>query len=102
MSDRFYLVTFDLRNSKGREAEYRQADESLKFRFGRDNFWKIVKQCRIIRTGQDAREIRSTLSQVLGSNCNILVVRLRRGYAFRIVDARDRRVARGLLSQIPS
>lgn len=102
MTGRFYIVTFDLQNSKGREAEYPRADAALRLRFGSQNFWKIVKQCRIVRTNEDARQIRATLQQVLGGNCNILVVRLRRGYAFKLTTPAARIVARDCLQQIPS
>jgi hypothetical protein len=102
MTDRFYLVTFDLQNSKGREAEYTRADTALRFRFGAQNFWKIVKQCRIVRTNQNARQIQATLQQTLGGNCNILIVRLRRGYAFTLTTATARITARDCLQQIPA
>lgn len=102
MTSRFYMVTFDLRNSKGRENEYAKADAALKFRYGDQNYWKIVKQCRIIRTNQDARQIRDMLNQSLGGNCNILVVRLKRGFAFTLLNPLDRVVARDCLQQIPS
>jgi hypothetical protein len=102
MTGRFYLVTFDLENSRGREAEYTLADTALRFRFGAKNFWKIVKQCRIVRTNQDARQIRASLQQTLGGNCNILIVRLRRGYAFTLTTPAARITARDCLQQIPS
>jgi hypothetical protein len=102
VSTRYYLVTFDLKNSKGREAEYKRADDALVLRYGPQNYWRIVKQCRIIRTSQDARHIRDSLHQRLGGNCNILVVRLRRGYAFTLMDPQDRAKARDCLQNIPS
>lgn len=100
MTARFYMVTFDLRNSKGRENEYVKADNALKFRFGPQNYWKIVKQIRIVKTGQDARQIRDMLHQTLGGNCNILIVRLRRGYAYTLINPKDRETAKDCLQQI--
>lgn len=102
MTNRFYMVTFDLEDSKNRTNEYKAAEEALKFRFGPDNYWKILKQCCIVRTNRDAREIRDTLIQRLGQKCNILVIRLRRGYAFKIKDREKRTSAQSCLSQIPS
>lgn len=96
----FYMVTFDLQNSAGRSDDYRHAESSLKFRFGPDNYWKLVKQCAIVRTDQGARSIRDALGQRLGADCNILVVKLARGYAFKIRDHAKRRAARQCLRQI--
>lgn len=96
----FYMVTFDLQNSSGRSDDYRQAENSLKFRFGVDNYWKLVKQCAVVRTDQGAAAIRDALSQRLGSDCNILVVKLAQGWAFKIRDQSKRHVARRCLSQI--
>jgi hypothetical protein len=102
MTKRFYLVTFDLIGSRGRENEYKRAEDALTFRFGKDNYWKLVKQCAVVRTNQDARAIRDVLQQRLGRNCNILVMRLRRGYAFSIRDPLKRQAAKDCLQQIPS
>ena len=102
MTSRFYMVAFDLKNSKGRESEYARADAALQFRVGAKNCWRIVKQCRIVRTDQDASSIRNMINQSLGGNCNILVVRLKRGYAFTLMNPDDRIVARDCLQQIPS
>jgi hypothetical protein len=100
MTERFYMVKFDLKNSKGREAEYYRADAALKFRFGPSNYWKIVKQCRIVRTDRDASAIRNSLTQTLGGNCNILVVRLRHGHAYTLVDPAARLAAKNCFDQI--
>jgi len=43
MSDRFYLVTFDLVNSRGREAEYAKARVALKF-------LAVIPHVRYLRT----------------------------------------------------
>lgn len=101
MTERFYLVTFDLLNSKNRTNEYAIARQALKFRFGANNFWRIVKQCCIVRTDQNASAIRDVLSQRLGKNCNILVVRLARGYAFRMATPGLGGFAKECLDQIP-
>lgn len=94
------MVTFDLQNSKGRSGEYLNAESSLRFRFGPDNYWKIVKQCAIIRTDEGAASIRDTLSQKLGAECNILVVKLARGYAFKIRDPLQREKAKECLRKV--
>lgn len=95
-----YLVTFDLIGSEGRNNEYSLAEQALKFRFGPENYWKIVKQCAIVRTGQGAVAIRDTLSQRLGANTNILVVKLQKGYAYRLRDSRARASAIDCLGSI--
>jgi hypothetical protein len=100
MVARFFMVTFDLKNSKGREAEYQRADSGLKFRFGPTNFWKVVKQCRIVRTDLAAVDVRDALKQYLGGNCNILVVRLARGYAYSLLDRVAKKTANDCLPLI--
>jgi hypothetical protein len=56
MTGRFYLVTFDLENSRGREAEYTLADTALRFRFGGKNFWKMLNNAgSFVRTRTRAR-----------------------------------------------
>lgn len=97
---RFYLVSFDLIHARGRTNEYKAAEEALKLRFGPDNFWKPIKQFCIVRTDQGAGAIRDTLGQRLGRNCNILVVALRKGYAFRILNPQKRNEARECLEQL--
>lgn len=100
MTSRHYMVTFDISPSIGRTNDYPKVDAALKFRFGAANFWKPLKQVRIIRTNQDARAIRDTVSQALGAGCRVLVVRLRRGYAFRIADPTERLDAQKRLQEI--
>lgn len=98
---KYYMVTFDLLNSAGRTNDYKAAEDAIRFLVGPGNYWKFVKQCAIVRTNRDARDIRNTLGQRLGSNCNILIVRLRRGYAFKLKDAVKRNAARRVLQNIP-
>ena len=100
MTNRHYMVTFDISPSYGRTNDYPKVDDALRFRFGDANFWKPLKQVRIIRTKQDARAIRDTIAQALGSGCRILVVRLRRGYAFKIANPKDRAEAQARLQAI--
>lgn len=102
MADRFYLASFDLLQSQGRQNDYKAAEETLKFRFGANNYWKPLKQFCVIRTDQGAAAIRDALSQRLGGNCNILVVGLKKGYAYKIVNTRRRREAKEMLEQLPS
>jgi len=72
MAMHFYSVTFDLENSASRTNDYKAAEIALKTRFGSGNYWKIVKQCCIVRTTQDAVSVRQTLEQRLGVRTNIL------------------------------
>ena len=102
MADRYYLVTFDLQNSKGREAEYAKARGALQFLVGSSNYYGLLKQCSIVRTSLMASRLQQTLMQILGQNCNILIVRLRYGYSFRIRDPQIRQRAKELLNNIPS
>jgi len=102
MTLRYYMVTFDIIGSRGREGDYRKVEEALKFRFGAGNYWKLVKQCAVVRTFHTASDIRGTLAQQLGRNCNILVVRLRHGYAVSIRDSAKRAEAIDCLRRIPA
>lgn len=54
MTNRHYMATFDISPSCGRTNDYPKVDEALKFRFGEANFWRPLKQVRIIRTNQGA------------------------------------------------
>lgn len=76
------------------------AEDALRFRFGSDNFWKPLKQFCVVRTHQGAAAVRDALGQRLGRNCNILVVALAKGYAYKIKNASKRREARGFLEEI--
>lgn len=103
MPDRFYLATFDLVNSRGREAEYARARAALEFLVGSANYHRPVKQCCIIGTDKsiNAGRIKDTLRQTLGSNSNILVVRLRHGYATALIQPANRARTRTVLGSIP-
>ena len=94
------MVTFDLENSRNRTNDYKRAEDALRFRFGPRNYWKLVKQCHIVRTSLAAADVRSTLTQRLGSNCNILVVQLRKNYAYRLLRPQNQQQARDCLGTI--
>lgn len=98
---RYYIATFDLIGSRGREHQYKLADKALRFRFGEANYWKIVKQCAIIRTKDRAKDIRDVLSQQLGQKTNILVLRLRHGHAFSLQDPDSRAIAKDCFDGMP-
>ena len=100
MPDRFYLVTFDLKESHTRQAEYLKVRSRVRNLVGRENFCQIVKQCCMVRTSLDAASIRNSMKQVIGERCNILVVRLRKGYAFKLLDPAMQRRAREFLGSI--
>lgn len=100
---RYYMVTFDLVGAKGREAEYEQARKALQFMVGPQNYIRIVKQCCFVRTDRhNAARLRDSLQQMLGSKSNILVVRLRHGYAFRLMKHADQVAAANFLQSIPA
>ncbi len=83
MANRFYMVTFDLEHSATRTAEYAQVRADLKFMVGPANYHGFTKQACIVQTSQNAAAIRDRMAQKLGGDCNILVVRLAHGYAFK-------------------
>lgn len=101
MALRFYLVTFDLKDSYGRNAHYAAADAALKFRYGEENFWKVIKQCRIIRTSDTAGSIKDMLNQAVGGNCDIVILQIKGDWDCKFMDYRDRRNARECLEQVP-
>jgi hypothetical protein len=101
MADRFYLVTFDIKNSKGREAEYSQVRGALLTLVGRSNYLRSIKQCCLVRTPLPASALRNSVKQILGYNCNILVVRLAFGYGIDIKDAATRLDTLKFLNSIP-
>jgi hypothetical protein len=103
VSDRWYLATFDIEGAKGREADYKKTEDALKHRFRAQNYFRFVKQCcviRLTRSSDNAVSIRDVIHQRLGSNCNIVVLRLGRGYAFKLLDATKRKKARVALGSI--
>lgn len=103
MALRYYLVTFDLVGSKGREAEYAAARRSLKFLVGSPNYLRVVMQCALVRTDKYyASALKNSLAQRLGSQTNILVVRLRHGYALKLLDQQRRKDALSFLGNIPA
>lgn len=102
MPVRYYLTTFDLENSKGREAEYAKVRRRLEFLVGKQNYLRIVKQCCIVQTSLNAAALRNSIRQVTGSQSNILVVRLRHGYSTAINDPSIRQKARDFLDQVPN
>ncbi len=102
MSLRFYMVTFDLENSANRTDEYTKVRNDLKLMVGTANYHGFTKQACIVQTSKDVRAIRDRMAQKLGGNCNILVVRLRKGFAFKLLDPIARAQANGVLRSIPS
>jgi hypothetical protein len=104
MTDRWYLATFDIEGAKGREGDYKKTADALKSRFGPTNFFQFVKQCCVIRIskdGDDAASIRDTIHQRLGGSCNIVVLKLGPGFAFKLRDSTKRKVAKRALRSIP-
>lgn len=103
MAIRHYLVTFDLVGSKGRESEYGAARRALEFLVGSQNYFRIVMQCCLVRTDKYyAAALKNSLSQRLGSQSNILVVRLRHGYAMKLLNQTTREEALEFLGNIPA
>jgi hypothetical protein len=100
MAERYYLVTFDLENSAGREADYERVRNDLKQLVGPMNYHKPLKQCCIVKTDKNAATIRNAMTQRLGQQCNILVARLRFGFAFRIRDRHTHAETSALLRRI--
>lgn len=101
--DRYYLVTFDLIGSKGREGDYARAHAAITLLVGGGkNYYRIVKQCCMVRTRHNAARLRDSLKQTLGGSCNILVVRLRGGYAYSIKSPLTRAKATEILAEISS
>jgi hypothetical protein len=102
MSERFYMVSFDLENSKYRTNEYTKIRRYLENLVGSRNYHRLTKQCCILKTDQRSAAIRDGIKQRLGSNCNILVVRLQYGYAFHLPDPVVRAEAIDVLTSIPA
>lgn len=100
MASRFYMVTFDLENAANRTAEYAQVRADLKLMVGAANYHSFTKQACIVQTSYDAAAIRDRMAQKLGGNCNILVVRLRHGYAFKLKDPKVKEQAAAVLRSI--
>lgn len=100
-SEKFYMVTFDLLNSAARTNDYKKAEDALIFSFGPNNYWKPLKQCAFVRTDRGPVAIRNTLSQRLGTNMNILVVRVRREHALKIKNPTKFAEATAFFRQIP-
>lgn len=101
MVDRFYLVTFDIVNSKGREAEYNKVRQALMTLVGTSQYVRAVKQCCLVRTPLPASALRNSVQQILGFQCNILVVRLAFGYGVDIKDSQTRLDTLRFLNSIP-
>lgn len=100
-AEKFYMVTFDLLNSATRTNDYKKAEDALIFKFGPNNYWKPLKQCAFVRTDRGAVAIRNTLSQRLGADTNILVVRVKREHALKIKNPTKLTEARAFFRQIP-
>jgi hypothetical protein len=101
MAVEYYLVTFDLINSKGRESEYATVKNRLRLLVGPQNFCRVVKQCCLIRTKLDAKTIRQSVEQTIGSQSNTLILPVRRGYSLRVKDPATRNAAIDFLKSIP-
>ncbi len=101
MSNRFYMVTFDLENSANRTNEYQKVRADLRAMVGPAHYHGFTKQACIIQTSSNARAIRDRMAQKLGGDCNILVVRLCHGYAFKLLDPTVRVQAAAVLRSIP-
>jgi hypothetical protein len=101
MAVEYYLVTFDLINSKGRANEYETVRRRLRFLVGPQNYCRVVKQCCLIRTKLGPTTVRQSIEQTIGSQSNTLIVPLRYGYSMRIKDPVTRVQARDFLRSIP-
>jgi hypothetical protein len=96
------MVTFDLEHSANRTAEYAQVRADLKVMVGAANYHHFTKQACIVQTSNNAAAIRDRMAQKLGGDCNILVVRLCHGYAFKLKDHKVKAQAAAMLRSIPS
>lgn len=101
MANQFYMVTFDLENSANRTNEYAMVRIDLKAMVGASNYHGFTKQACIVQTSNNAAAIRNRMAQKLGGDCNILVVRLQHGYAFKLTDSKIKAQAAAVLRSIP-
>jgi hypothetical protein len=97
---RYYCVTFDISPSRGRENDYAKAAVAIKRVVGASNYFKIMWQCCIVRTDQTSVVLRDAIKHRLGNGVDILVVRLTRGFAFKIRDKVEHTTAGRLLREI--
>ena len=96
----FYMVTFDIIGSKGKEALYEKVRRALQTQVGDGNYYRLLKQCVLIETLTDRREVGKMTKSILGDSCNILIVRLQSGQAYRIVSPNDNLAAKKFFKRL--
>ena len=97
---RDYLITFDLSDSANRRDEYRTIRNAIRDFVGPCNYFKSLKQCCLVRTNENNAIILGQLVGNLVDPGNVLVLRLRYGYATDIVDPVMRQKTRDWLRKI--
>lgn len=101
MADRYYLVTFDLIGSRGREYQYKLVEDRLKSISINEEYHKLVKQCAIICTDRAREEIYETVRQAVGGKASVLVIRVAWGSIIRMPNKSKQRDAECILDGIP-
>jgi len=81
---RYYMVTFDLKKAKGREALYNKFRSHLSAFVGAGNTHRFIKQCYFVRCRFAQKDIRTEMQALLSASDSILVTRLGPGASFSL------------------
>ena|ERR1700693_2643231 len=81
---RYYLVTFDLKRSAGRQALYTRFKRRLEKILGRANVGSIIKQCYFVKSTLKSSYIRAEMQTILAPQDSILIARLQPGYSYSL------------------
>ena len=97
---RYYLITFDLTPSYNRQSDYDGIRAAIKSFVGIRNYFEPLKQCCMVRTRVNAMALRQHVAALVRPG-NVLVLRLRHGYATDIIDPVLRKKTRDWLGGVP-
>jgi hypothetical protein len=96
----YYMVTFDLSGSDGRQATYARFRTRLGALIGIDNVVRGIKQVYFIRSDYLPKDIRSEMERVLEAQDSIIVTRLQPGESFRLCAPGAGRKARAFFADL--
>lgn len=99
-SDRFYMVTFDLKGARGREALYAKFGSHLRAFVGRENAHRFIKQCYFVRCRFKRRDVRTEMQRLLSGRDSILVAQLAPGASFLLTQQGVAQAARQFFADL--
>lgn len=96
----YFMVTFDLSGSAGRQAVYARFRARLGALVGAENVVRAIKQVYFVKADFSSRDIREEMQRVLERQDSIIITRLQPGESFRLKVPGAGRAAKAFFAEL--